>query len=133
MALKSKVNTNTWFWHAPEYFSRWRIFPRAFIIVYFWLIVQTAMWFMGITTPTPAQAAFASAIIGAGAAWFGLYVNSGNAPVSSLSPSQRATIEANTTDLNKAQEANQVEPKMEYKPRVVGQTESTNVNIEIKG
>jgi hypothetical protein len=35
------------------------------------------MWFMGLPVPNPAQAAFASAIIGAGAAWFGLYVNSG--------------------------------------------------------
>jgi len=36
------------------------------------------MWFMGLPNPGAAQAAFASAIISAGAAWFGLYVNSGS-------------------------------------------------------
>lgn len=71
------VNKNGWLWLAPEYFNKWRIFPRAFIMFYFWLAFETAMWFMGLPTPSPSQAAFASAIISAGAAWFGLYVNSG--------------------------------------------------------
>jgi len=42
------------------------------------LIIEVATWFMGLPAPGNAQAAFASAIISAGAAWFGLYVNSGN-------------------------------------------------------
>jgi hypothetical protein len=71
------VNKNGWFWLAPEYFNQWRLFPRAFIIFYFWLALETSLWFMGLPTPGPAQAAFASAVMGAGAAWFGLYVNSG--------------------------------------------------------
>lgn len=33
---------------------------------------------MVLEAPTTQQASFISAIIGAGAAWFGLYVNSGN-------------------------------------------------------
>ena len=74
-----KVNTQGWFWLAPEYFNRWRIFPRAFIIFYFWLAFEAAMWFMGLPNPSPSQAGFAGAIISAGAAWFGLYVNSGTA------------------------------------------------------
>ena len=72
-----RVNKEGWLWMAPEYFNRWRVWPRAFIIFYFWLTYETAMWFMGIPVPGPSQAAFASAVIGAGAAWFGLYVNSG--------------------------------------------------------
>jgi len=73
-----KVDKSGWLWMAPEYFNRWRIFPRGFVLVYFWLIIEVATWFMGIPTPGTAQAAFASAIISAGAAWFGLYVNSGS-------------------------------------------------------
>ncbi len=78
-----KVNKEGWLWLAPEYFNRWRMFPRAFIIFYFWLAFETAMWFMGLPAPGPSQAAFASAVIGAGAAWFGLYVNSGSMSVRS--------------------------------------------------
>jgi len=75
------VNKNGWLWLAPQYFNQWRVFPRAFIIFYFWLTMETAMWFMGLPAPGTAQAAFASAVIGAGAAWFGLYVNSGPRPI----------------------------------------------------
>jgi hypothetical protein len=78
------VNRESWLWQAPEYFNRWRVFSRAFIIFYFWLAFQTAMWFMGIPDPSMAQAGFAGAVISAGAAWFGLYVNSGN--ISSTMP-----------------------------------------------
>lgn len=80
------VNREGWLWLAPEYFNRWRIFPRAFITFYFWLAFETAMWFMALPVPTPSQAAFASAIISAGAAWFGLYVNSGTMTVGRTTP-----------------------------------------------
>jgi hypothetical protein len=75
--MEKNVNKNGWLWLAPQYFDSWRVFPRTFIIFYFWLCMETAMWFMGLPAPGPSQAAFASAIVGAGAAWFGLYVNSG--------------------------------------------------------
>jgi len=75
--MEKNVNKNGWLWLAPQYFDSWRVFPRTFIIFYFWLCMETAMWFMGLPAPGPRQAAFASAIVGAGAAWFGLYVNSG--------------------------------------------------------
>tara|TARA_R110000851_G_scaffold138782_1_gene275559 strand:- start:170 stop:421 length:252 start_codon:yes stop_codon:yes gene_type:complete len=65
-----------WIWNLPVYVDRWRLFPRAFIVFYFWLGMETSLWFMGLPVPSPSQAAFASAVIGAGAAWFGLYVNS---------------------------------------------------------
>ena len=34
-------------------------------------------WFMTLSDPTNAQSAFVSVIVGAGAAWFGLYCGSG--------------------------------------------------------
>lgn len=71
------VNKQGWLWLLPEYINKWRLIPRALILFYMYLAFTTAMWFMGIPDPTAAQAGFASAIIGAGAAWFGLYVNSG--------------------------------------------------------
>lgn len=71
------VNKQGWLWLAPEYFNQWRVFPRLFIVFYLWLCMQTALWFMGLADPTNAQAGFAGAIVSAGAAWFGLYVNSG--------------------------------------------------------
>ena len=37
----------------------------------FWVTTQ---WFMGLPDPTAPQAAFVSTVVGAGAAWFGLYV-----------------------------------------------------------
>lgn len=77
MIKHESIDRDGWLWNAPEYFNKWRVFPRAFIIFYMWLAFSTAMWFMGLPNPGPAQAAFASTIIGAGAAWFGLYVNSG--------------------------------------------------------
>ena len=32
-------------------------------------------WFMALENPNNAQAGFVSVVVGAGAAWFGLYVN----------------------------------------------------------
>jgi hypothetical protein len=40
----------------------------------FW---RTTEWFMALPEPTAPQSAFVSVIVGAGAAWFGLYVGSG--------------------------------------------------------
>lgn len=65
-----------WLWIAPEYFSRWRIFPRAFISMYIYLLYEVTMWFMALPDPNTQQAGLVSVVVGAGAAWFGLYVNS---------------------------------------------------------
>ena len=69
-------NKMGWMWLAPEYFSRWRIYPRAFITMYIYLLFQSANWFMALQDPTVAQSGLISVLVGAGAAWFGLYVNS---------------------------------------------------------
>lgn len=70
------MNTNSIWWIAPEYFSRWRLFPRAFISMYIYLLYKTVIWFQELPAPTMEQAGLVSVIVGAGAAWFGLYVNS---------------------------------------------------------
>ena len=60
-----------WIWVAPEYFSRWRLFPRAFISMYIYLLFKVVTWFMELPTPNAEQAGLVSVIVGAGAAWFG--------------------------------------------------------------
>ena len=54
-----------------------RIWPRLLITLYGVMFYQTTAWFMSLPDPTNAQSAFVSVIVGAGAAWFGLYVGSG--------------------------------------------------------
>ena len=51
----------------------WRIFPRLFLTVYIFLLYYSTMWFMGLENPSPEQSGLISIIVGAGAAWFGLY------------------------------------------------------------
>lgn len=70
------MKKNNLWWYAPEYFSRWRLFPRAFISMYIYLLWKVVTWFMELPDPTMEQAGLVSVIVGAGAAWFGLYVNS---------------------------------------------------------
>ena len=54
----------------------WRIWPRAFLSVYIFLIYFVVMWFLDLEAPTMEQSGLISILVGAGAAWFGLYVNS---------------------------------------------------------
>ena len=54
----------------------WRIFPRIFIGVYMYLLYESTTWFMSLENPTTDQFGLVSVVIGAGAAWFGLYVRS---------------------------------------------------------
>ena len=76
------MRTDSIWWIAPEYFSRWRLFPRAFISMYIYLLYEVCIWFMALPEPNNAQAGFVSVVVGAGAAWFGLYVNKGRSTVS---------------------------------------------------
>ena len=59
----------------PEGLSAWRIIPRLLILSYMIVFYQTCNWFMSLPDPNNAQAGFVSVVVGAGAAWFGLYVN----------------------------------------------------------
>ena len=65
----------------PEGLSAWRIIPRALILSYMIVFYQTCNWFMNLPDPNNAQAGFVSVVVGAGAAWFGLYVNGNRASV----------------------------------------------------
>lgn len=61
----------------PYWINKLRIFPRVFITVYIYMFYNVVEWFMAIPEPNMAQAGLVSVVTGAGAAWFGLYVNSG--------------------------------------------------------
>ena len=54
----------------------WRIIPRAFLAVYMYLLYFTTFWFMDLPDPSFEQSGLISIVVGAGAAWFGLYTNS---------------------------------------------------------
>lgn len=54
----------------------WRIFPRLFLTVYIVLLYLSVTWFMGLEEPNLEQSGLISIIVGAGAAWFGLYTGS---------------------------------------------------------
>ena len=58
-----------------EKLDSWRIVPRMLILSYMIVFYQTCNWFMNLTDPNNAQAGFVSVVVGAGAAWFGIYVN----------------------------------------------------------
>ena len=53
--------------------DQWRIFPRVFISTYIYLLYKVTIWFMGVEDPTIAQSGLVSIVVGAGAAWVGLY------------------------------------------------------------
>ena len=54
----------------------WRIFPRTFLTVYIILLYKVVIWYMNLLAPTMEQSGLVSIVVGAGAAWFGLYVGS---------------------------------------------------------
>jgi len=51
----------------------WRIFPRLFLTVYIVLLYKVVIWYMNLGAPTTEQSGLVSIVVGAGAAWFGLY------------------------------------------------------------
>ena len=54
----------------------WRIFPRVFITTYIYLLYKVVIWYMNLQAPTMEQSGLVSIVVGAGAAWFGLYTGS---------------------------------------------------------
>ena len=62
--------------HLARAVDAWRIWPRAFLSVYIFLIYFVVMWFLDLPEPSMEQSGLISILVGAGAAWFGLYVNS---------------------------------------------------------
>jgi len=59
----------------PEWLDKWRIWPRMIITLYGFAFYRTTEWFMSLEDPSNAQAGFVSVIVGAGAGFYGIYVN----------------------------------------------------------
>jgi hypothetical protein len=64
----------TWYDKVASVIDKFRFVPRLIMLAYIYAFYQSTMWFMALPDPTNAQAAFISTIVGAGAAFFGLYV-----------------------------------------------------------
>jgi len=64
--------------HLAKAVDAWRIFPRLFLSVYMFLLYYSTMWFMDLPQPSLEQSGLISIIVGAGAAWFGLYAGTSN-------------------------------------------------------
>ena len=56
--------------------DQWRIFRRIFISTYIYLLYAVVMWYMELSAPSMEQSGLVSIVVGAGAAWFGLYTGS---------------------------------------------------------
>ena len=65
--------------HLAQAVDSWRIFPRAFLSVYMYLLYFTTFWFMDLAEPTVEQSGVISIVVGAGAAWVGLYAGTSGA------------------------------------------------------
>ena len=76
--LEDKKNDNPYqkFIFVAQAIDAWRIIPRAFLAVYMYLLYFTTFWFMDLAEPSFEQSGLISIVVGAGAAWFGLYTNS---------------------------------------------------------
>ena len=59
--------------HLARAVDSWRIFPRLFLTVYIVLLYKCVIWYMDLPNPTLEQSGLISIVVGAGAAWFGLY------------------------------------------------------------
>jgi hypothetical protein len=62
--------------HLARAVDSWRIFPRVFITTYIILLYKCVIWYMDLPNPTMEQSGLISIVVGAGAAWFGLYTGS---------------------------------------------------------
>ena len=62
--------------HLARAIDAWRIFPRMFLTVYIVLLYKVVIWFMALDAPSFEQSGLVSIVVGAGAAWFGLYTGS---------------------------------------------------------
>jgi len=69
----SSQNPFQWLIHLAKAVDAWRIFPRVFITTYIYLLYKVVVWYMELASPTMEQSGLVSVVVGAGAAWFGLY------------------------------------------------------------
>jgi len=71
----------TWYNKTAGILDKFRLIPRLIMLAYIYAFYSTTVWFMTLSNPTNAQAAFISTIVGAGAAFFGLYVGKPGASI----------------------------------------------------
>jgi hypothetical protein len=72
---------NTWYNQTAGIMDKFRLIPRLIMLAYIYAFYTSVSWFMGLSDPTNAQAMFISTIVGAGAAFFGLYVGKPGASI----------------------------------------------------
>jgi|TARA_Y100000034_G_scaffold8650_1_gene9339 hypothetical protein len=82
MALEPENPWQKWIW-LSNMVDAWRIFPRAFLSIYMFLLYYCTIWFMELPEPTLEQSGLVSIIVGAGAAWFGLYAGTAKDKINS--------------------------------------------------
>jgi hypothetical protein len=71
--VDSSKNPFQWLIHLAKAVDSWRIFPRLFLTVYIVLLYKVVLWYMALNAPSMEQSGLVSIVVGAGAAWFGLY------------------------------------------------------------
>ena len=71
----------TWYNKTSGIMDTFRLIPRLIMVAYIYAFYSSTTWFMALEAPTNAQAAFISTIVGAGAAFFGLYVGKSGTPL----------------------------------------------------
>ena len=59
--------------HLARAIDAWLIFTRLFITTYIFLLYKVVIWYMALGNPSMEQSGLVSIVVGAGAAWFGLY------------------------------------------------------------
>ena len=64
----------TWYNKTAGIMDKFRLIPRLIMLAYIYAFYKSITWFMTLPEPTDSQAMFISTIVGAGAAFFGLYV-----------------------------------------------------------
>ena len=64
----------TWYNKTAGLIDKFRFIPRLVMLAYIFAFWKSVTWFMGLIDPTNSQAMYISTIVGAGAAFFGLYV-----------------------------------------------------------
>ena len=76
--LTNEERKNPWqkWVFAAKTIDAWRIIPRLFLGIYMYLLYFATFWFMDLPEPSLEQSGLISILVGAGAAWFGLYTSS---------------------------------------------------------
>jgi len=80
--LEDEKNDNPYqkFIFVAQAIDSWRIIPRAFLSIYMYLLYYVVFWYMDLPDPSMEQSGLISVVVGAGAAWFGLYTSTSKKP-----------------------------------------------------